>query len=123
MKDNFYLGMIASILYMALIQDYIGKEEMINILQTGWTNIAWQMWLVPILILHMFVRANQRYNESILKAFLFGSSNKDPGFPADPEDGQTFTKPMPTKFCFDEKVGAWLICGQEVNSGNNTDSL
>ena len=49
-KLNFYLGMLTTLIFMLMRQDYIGQEAVIQPARNNWVNIYWGWWLIPLFV-------------------------------------------------------------------------
>ena len=44
----FYLGVATFATLMCLFQNYIGKDKYIELVDSGWINIPWEIWIAVL---------------------------------------------------------------------------
>lgn len=62
---GFWAGFIMAIMGTGLYQDFIGKEAYLNLVTNNWVDIAWYLWLIPIIILFEYARLEQRREDAL----------------------------------------------------------
>lgn len=66
-KDNFYLGICFAIFTFGLIQEYLGKEAYMKVLEEIWSpTLGWWTWLIPMFIVAGYSKLNNTWNEDLV---------------------------------------------------------
>jgi len=47
----FWFGVVFYLCVDGLYQDFLGKEVYLNLIQTSWVNIPWQIWFIPMILI------------------------------------------------------------------------
>lgn len=55
---------------LCLIQDFYGKEKILNYLSNStWINIHWSIWIIPIILTHVIIYYRRKSNKKLLTKF------------------------------------------------------
>lgn len=65
MTSEMWRGFCIAICFVNMIQDFIGKEQYIKVLEVSWVNTHWSLWLAGIAFFAVFVPWVEWYMKSM----------------------------------------------------------
>lgn len=118
-RDTFLTGVVFALLTLMLIQDFIGKEAYIELINKHWVEAtAWWFWLFPAILFLVQYGYDLYYNRLVQK-HIDALNWRGNGFPQHPWDGQLYIY-RNHLYTFDKEKTTWINLG-ELNADKLVD--
>lgn len=51
LQEGFFTGVMAALCFSLLVQDYLGKDGYLDLVQNDWVDLPWWPWLLALALL------------------------------------------------------------------------